>query len=71
MDNPDLQTRAVNDSCAEDFYIQACEHRGELITMPGRVIDLKDFINIALERFGQPSTCLIDSWRYDEFINAS
>ena len=64
---PDLQTRAVNDSCAEDFYIRM-EQRGELITMPGRVIDLKDFIHIALERFGQPSTCLIDSWRYDEFL---
>ena len=66
-DNPDLQTRAVNDSCAEDFYIKMRD-RGELITMPGRVIDLKDFINIALERFGQPRTCLIDSWRYDEFL---
>ena len=70
-DNPSIENRATNDNCPPDFYKKMVAHK-ELYVMPGRVINLADFIDIAVQRFGQPEHGIIcDSWRIDEFQDAA
>ena len=69
-DNPSIEERSLADNCGPNFYKKMWE-RKELFVLPGRVIKISDFLNIALERFGQPSLGIIcDDWRRSELLDA-
>ncbi|MDE0476112.1 MAG: hypothetical protein OXI50_16290 [Gammaproteobacteria bacterium] len=67
-DDPDLRTRGLRDGVGR-LYIE-CAKRGELVTSPGRVSDLKTLLGEVWERWGKPIAIVCDRWREGELRDA-
>ncbi len=65
---PDLRSRGLSDGVG-GLYLK-CEERGELVTSPGRVSDLKTLLGEVWERWGAPSALVCDRWREGELRDA-
>ena len=67
-DFPDLHKRGENDGVG-DLYEQMAK-RNELITTPGRTVDIGWLLKWALDEFGAPTGVVCDRWRLSELIDA-
>ena len=52
-----------------DRYVQM-ESRGELVTLPGRVVQVPDLMMVALAKFGPPDVVCADRWKKAELLDA-
>ena len=65
---PDLRSRGLSDGVGR-LYLD-CEARGELLTCPGRVSDVKALLGEAWERWGAPAAIVADRWREGDLRDA-
>ena len=63
-DTPGLSERGLRDGVGRLYMDMA--RRGELITTPGRVVDVPDLLREAMDRFGPPDAVAADRWREGE-----
>ena len=63
-DTPGLSERGLRDGVGRMYMDMA--RRGELITTPGRVVDVPDLLREAMDRFGPPDAVAADRWREGE-----
>ena len=63
-DTPGLSERGLRDGVGRLYMDMA--RRGELITTPGRVVDVPDLLREAMDRFGPPDAVASDRWREGE-----
>ena len=61
---PDLAERGVKDNVGDLYGRMA--RRGELLTLGERVVDIRQLLGAALERFGAPAVVVADRWREAE-----
>ena len=61
---PGLSERGLRDGVG--ILYQSMARRGELITTPGRVVDVPDLLREAMNRFGPPDAVASDRWREGE-----
>ena len=66
-DFPDLHKRGENDGVG-DLYEQMAK-RNELITTPGRTVDIGWLLKWALDEFGEPTGVVCDRWRLSELTD--
>ena len=67
-DDPDLKSRGLRDGVGR-LYTD-CARRGELLTSPGRVSDLRTLLDTVYERWGAPAAIVCDRWREGELRDA-
>ena len=60
-DDPNLEARALKDGVGELY--QRMHERGELLLTKGKVVRVKELLNLALERFGQPVAIIADRYK--------
>ena len=65
---PDLRSRGLSDGVGR-LYLD-CEARGELLTCPGRVSDVKALLGEAWDRWGAPAAIVADRWREGDLRDA-
>ena len=65
---PDLGSRGLSDGVGRLYT--ACAERGELVTCPGRVSDVKALLGEVWERWGRPAAIVCDRWREGELRDA-
>ena len=63
-DTPSLSERGLRDGVGRLYMDMA--RRDELITTPGRVVDVPDLLREAMNRFGPPDAVAADRWREGE-----
>ena len=66
--DPSLAVRGLQDGVGR-MYLDM-ERRGELITTPGRVVDVHMLLREAMERCGPPNAVAADRWREGELRDA-
>ena len=69
---PDLEKRSLKDgvgSGADSLYKRMYD-RGELLLTPGAVVRVKDLLNEAYQRFGQPDVIVADRWKEKDLIQS-
>ena len=67
-DDPDPKARGLRDGVGR-LYMD-CERRGELLTSPGRVSDLRTLLDEVWTRWGAPAAIVCDRWREGELRDA-
>ena len=65
---PDLRSRGLADGVGNLY--QKCHDRGELLTSPGRVSDVRVLLDVVWERWGRPSAIVCDRWRDGDLRDA-
>lgn len=65
---PDLRSRGLGDGVGS-LYVK-CESRGELLTSPGRVSDVRTLLDTVWERWGRPAAIVCDRWRDGDLRDA-
>ena len=64
---PSLDKRGAQDGVGA-LYRRMFE-RGELVVTGGEAVDLREFVELAVERFGLPSAMAADRWRVRELVD--
>ena len=64
---PSLDKRGAQDGVG-GLYVRMFE-RGELVVTGGEAVDLREFVELALERFGKPAAMAADRWRVRELMD--
>ena len=64
---PSLDKRGAQDGVA-GLYARMFE-RGGLVVTGGEAVDLREFVELAIERFGLPSAMAADRWRVRELVD--
>ena len=67
-DHISLAERGRKDNVGER-YLQM-EKRGELVTLPGRVVQVPDLMMVALAKYGPPDVVCADRWKQAELLDA-
>ena len=65
---PSLAERGLRDGVGALY--QRCAERGELVQCGGAAVDIGEFLQAALERFGAPTALAADRWREAELRDA-
>ena len=65
---PSLADRGLRDGVGR-LYAE-CAHRGELLTLGHRTVDVHALLRAALDRFGPPARVVADRWREAELRDA-
>ena len=65
---PDLRSRGLSDGVGR-LYLD-CEARGELVTCPGLVSEVRTLLGEVLERWGTPAAIVTDRWREADLRDA-
>ena len=65
---PDLKTRGDADGVGSLYQQMAA--RSELITTPGRTVDVPALLHAALAEYGRPTVVVCDRWRLNELTDA-
>ena len=66
--DPDVRTRGLRDGVGRLY--SECAARGELVTSPGRVSDLRTLLGEVWDRWGAPVAIVCDRWREGELRDA-